>query len=218
VDLRLGSSDEKGSYWTVMADIAIAMFIVLVLYIIAQYLRDFERIAIAERLEARQDSVQLLVLGSLSDDFAEGVRIESVSPDAQRITFSADVLFAVCRDDLRPRGTQLLREVGSALSGVQGYFAAIQVDGHTDVIPIATRGGCPYESNWELSSARATTVVRLFTEQAAITPERLSAVGWSEFHPVDSLALDPNRRIEVTLRYDREAVRRELYGPSASTP
>ncbi len=214
--LRLGLSDEQGSYWTVMADISIAIFIVLVLFIIAQYLRNFDRVAVSELLEARQDSVRALVLGTLDPGFADGVRIESLSAETQKITFSSDVLFAVCHNDLRSRGKDLLRQVGRALSTVEGFFASIQVDGHTDRTPIGVNGSCPYDSNWELSSARATTVVRLFSEEAGIRPGMLSAVGWSEYQAVDSLALAPNRRIEVTLRYDSEAARRELH--VASTP
>jgi len=216
MDLRIGRTDSGGSFWTVMADIAMVMFMILVIYIVAQYLRSFERVFVAERLETLQDSVATAVRERLSEEFQPSVVIETRSPDEQRFTFSADVLFAVCRHDIQQRGRELLLQVGEVLLQRASYFEAIQVDGHTDVQqPRSQRRPdlCPYPSNWELSSSRATSVVRLFADEIGIESERLSARGWAQFHPV-SEDLRLNRRIEVTLRYDRAAIERELRSDS----
>ena len=80
-----------------------------------------------------------------------------------------------------------------------GIEWALQVDGHTDVRPIAS---ATFPSNWELSSARATTVVKYLISRG-VSPRRLVAAGYGEFQPLeDGLteeALRRNRRIELKL-------------------
>jgi chemotaxis protein MotB len=79
---------------------------------------------------------------------------------------------------------------------------AIRIVGHTDNVPISKAAQKVFPSNWELSAARATTVVR-FLQQAGIAPERLIATGRAEYAPVapnDSPeGRQKNRRIEITL-------------------
>lgn len=76
----------------------------------------------------------------------------------------------------------------------------VRIEGHTDNRPINTR---QFPSNWELSTARATTVIRYFIEQHKLDPMRLSAAGYGEFYPVapnDSLInMAANRRIDIVL-------------------
>ena len=75
----------------------------------------------------------------------------------------------------------------------------LRVDGHTDRVPISTD---EFPSNWELSAARALSVVYYLVEQG-VPPERLSAAGFGEFHPRDSrrdeIGNRRNRRIELKL-------------------
>jgi chemotaxis protein MotB len=75
----------------------------------------------------------------------------------------------------------------------------MRVDGHTDINPIATP---QFPSNWELSSARAISVVRYLMSQG-VKPERLVAAGFGEYQPIDAAdsdaALRKNRRIELKL-------------------
>jgi chemotaxis protein MotB len=59
----------------------------------------------------------------------------------------------------------------------------LRVEGHTDNVPIHTAA---FDSNWELSSARATNIARVLLALHAVTPDRLSAAGYAEFHPVDT--------------------------------
>ncbi|MDR1560313.1 MAG: OmpA family protein, partial [Clostridiales bacterium] len=74
------------------------------------------------------------------------------------------------------------------------------VEGHTDNIPIST---AQFASNWELSAARATTVVRLLVDMAGIPPEKMSAVGYGEYKPVaDNSTAEgrgKNRRVDIIL-------------------
>ena len=76
----------------------------------------------------------------------------------------------------------------------------MRVEGHTDNIPIHN---AEFDSNWELSSARATRIARLLLELHAISPDRLSAAGYAEFHPVvgnDSAeGRAENRRVDLVV-------------------
>jgi chemotaxis protein MotB len=71
-----------------------------------------------------------------------------------------------------------LRKIGDLLSRTP---YDVRIEGHTDNVPIHN---LEFDSNWELSSVRATHIARLFVEMHAIAPQRLSAAGYAEFHPV----------------------------------
>ena len=96
------------------------------------------------------------------------------------------------------------QRIASALTELEGKIPpeiawVMRVDGHTDINPIATP---QFPSNWELSSARAISVVRYLMSQG-VKPERLVAAGFGEFQPVDPAtspeAMRKNRRIELKL-------------------
>ncbi len=76
----------------------------------------------------------------------------------------------------------------------------LRVEGHTDNVPIHT---AEFASNWELSSARATSTARLLLTLHAVTPDRLSAAGYAEFHPVDTNdtaeGRGRNRRVDLVI-------------------
>ena len=77
---------------------------------------------------------------------------------------------------------------------------SLRVEGHTDDVPIQTGR---YASNWELSTARATTVVTYLLQDAGLAPERLSAAGYGEFHPrapnTSPENRARNRRVDVVI-------------------
>lgn len=91
----------------------------------------------------------------------------------------------------------VLRDIAERLSS-SPYD--MRVEGHTDNIPIHSS---VFDSNWELSSMRATHIARIFLELRAITPERLSAAGFAEFHPVASNdtpeGRSKNRRVDLVI-------------------
>jgi chemotaxis protein MotB len=76
----------------------------------------------------------------------------------------------------------------------------LRVEGHTDSVPIHTAA---FDSNWELSSARATGIARLFLESGSVAPDRLAAAGYAEFHPVASNdspeGRAENRRVDIVV-------------------
>lgn len=95
------------------------------------------------------------------------------------------------------RVAAVIREIADQIP--DGINWILRVDGHTDKTPV-TPGG-PFRDNWELSEARALSVVRYMVEEQALPPERLAATGFGEYQPIDPgdspEALARNRRIEL---------------------
>jgi chemotaxis protein MotB len=112
------------------------------------------------------------------------------------LRLSNDVLFDSGKAQLKATGKTALEGIAFALKDVPRKF---QVSGHTDDEPIKLSG---YESNWELSTARALTVVSYLLKQG-IKPQQLSAAGYGEFDPVASndspLGRAKNRRTEISI-------------------
>jgi len=111
-----------------------------------------------------------------------------------------DVLFAIGEADLKPDGKQAITEVASTLKQVGSK--RFQVAGHTDNAPITTEKKKEFPTNWELSAARAISVVKLLVAQG-VDPGMISAAGYGPYDPVASNATPDgqakNRRIEITL-------------------
>lgn len=111
------------------------------------------------------------------------------------------ILFPSGEADITPAGLKVLERVGKVLKASEGKI--IRVDGHTDNVAISDRLKGKFPTNWELSTARATNVVRFLQEKVGIEPERLHAAGLSEYHPIASNATvrgrSQNRRIEIGL-------------------
>lgn len=121
-----------------------------------------------------------------------------------RFVFSSEVLFAPGSAEIGDEGRKQLVRVAQALKEITAKIPAdidwiLQVEGHTDRVPINT---AQFPSNWELSQARAMSVIRLLTEEG-IPQDHLSAAGYGEFHPLETgssdAALRRNRRIELKL-------------------
>jgi len=106
-------------------------------------------------------------------------------------------------DILKPEGRALLDAIASALAQTDNQ---IRVEGHTDNVPISN---ARFPSNWELSTARATTVVAYLIDKFKFAPERLSAGGYSEYRPVESNATaegrSRNRRVDIVVLHPRFA-------------
>ena len=100
-------------------------------------------------------------------------------PHGLAVEINASVLFAPGQAALQPDSVAALEAVAKLLSDAPQQ---VRVEGHTDNVPIAS---VQYPSNWELSSARAASVVRLFTA-TGVDPARLSAVGYADNKPVES--------------------------------
>jgi chemotaxis protein MotB len=129
---------------------------------------------------------------------------EDVRIVGDRFVFQSEVLFSSGSAEIEPRGRDELAKLAGALKEIIGRIPTelpwvLQVDGHTDRIPIRTSR---FPSNWELSTARAIAVAEYLISQG-IPPDRLAARGFAEFQPLDpGEGLDSyrrNRRIEIKL-------------------
>jgi chemotaxis protein MotB len=160
----------------------------------------------AERLAAENRDLARFrseFFGQLSTLLAgrEGVRVVG-----DRFVFSSEVLFNPASADLAPEGRAQIAGVVRILDEVRGSIPPeidwiIRVDGHTDNVPLS--GGGEFADNWELSQARALSVVRFMQAELGFPPDRMAATGFGEYRPVaegdDEVARAQNRRIELKL-------------------
>jgi chemotaxis protein MotB len=98
----------------------------------------------------------------------------------------------------KPEAVPTLRQISDEL-GATAYD--VRIEGHTDNVPIHT---AEFDSNWELSAARATRIARLFVDMKAIPPDRIAAAGYAEFHPVagndTAEGRAENRRVDLVVQ------------------
>ena len=115
------------------------------------------------------------------------------------ITFVSEVLFDSGKADLLSDSTGKLNKVAAVLKTTVSDLN-VGIEGHTDNVPIKHSG---WKSNWELSSARALSVLHYLDDQEDINPKRLSATGYGEFQPVASNMTkggkQKNRRVEIVI-------------------
>jgi chemotaxis protein MotB len=111
------------------------------------------------------------------------------------------ILFDSGKAELKPAGIEVLQRIGDILNSAAEK--EIQVEGHTDNVPISPRLQEKFASNWELSTARATTVLHFLQDKVGISGDRLSAVGYGEYRPIasndDAAGRRQNRRIQIVL-------------------
>lgn len=160
----------------------------------------------AERIRLEEEAKDLRkfrseFFGRLRDVLGsrEGIRIVG-----DRFVFSSEILFGAGSAELGPRGQEEIAKVANIILDVADQIPSeidwiLRVDGHTDKIPLSGTG--LYADNWELSQARALSVVKYLISDLGVPAGRLAANGFGEFQPIvdgdspEALAL--NRRIEL---------------------
>ncbi|POF63142.1 hypothetical protein CFR73_06445 [Novacetimonas maltaceti] len=156
-------------------------------------------VALARKVEQLQ-RYRSEFFGRLRDVLKDTKGIQVVG---DRFVFQSEVLFPVGSADLSPEGVQQIKVLGRTLKQVAQQIPPsvpwiLRVDGHADRLPIHTA----FPSNWELSSARAITVVKMLIADG-IDPHHLAATGFADFQPLDKgttpEAFARNRRIEFRL-------------------
>ncbi|MGF7185196.1 chemotaxis protein MotB [Desulfitispora alkaliphila] len=143
-----------------------------------------------EQIEAEQAQLQDMAKeleAYIEEQGLEDSAVTVISERGVTIRLLEDVLFDIGRADLKPQAEEILAKVGSAIVGMDN---SVRVEGYTCDIPISTR---QFPSNWELSTARSTTVVRFF-EDKDIEGNRLTAVGYGEYRPLEENDSEENRR------------------------
>lgn len=192
--------------WPSFADIALATTLILIFLIMAQFLAN--QMAILEYgIKQDQKIMRDAFEKVFGDQVGTLITIEE-KLDSQRFRFSNAILFKTAEANLLPEGKAILWQIGQIFAEYQHLYDRIYIEGHTDNIPIYTK---EFPSNWELSSARATSVIRLFLTEFKVfskNPRTLSATGYGEFLPIATNRTENgrglNRRIEIVLEYSTQ--------------
>jgi chemotaxis protein MotB len=154
----------------------------------------------AEQLEKATQTYEDLQK-KLEKEIQEGqVQIKEMK-DRLTVTMVDQILFASGSAEVGKQGKTVLAKVVTILKDVKDK--RIEVDGHTDNVKIVSALKNRFPTNWELSTARATEVVRYLQEEGGIDPHILSATGFGEYQPIASNDTEEgrhkNRRIEIVL-------------------
>ena len=158
---------------------------------------DQERAALIAANQQRQQQYDSLVKG-LSQEVEKGQLQVRQYKNMLSVDLAEKIFFDSGKAAIKKEGKAVLKKVADALKGYESKI--IRVVGHTDNVPLAKTAVFP--SNWDLSVARATTVVR-FLQESGIPPERMVPSGRGEYDPVapndTPEGRQKNRRIEIML-------------------
>lgn len=148
------------------------------------------------------------VFNAISQEFAsvfsdlvdDGIMTISSNDDWLQIELRDSILFSSGRANVSPRAQEIFTQVARILSASEN---PIQIEGFTDNVPIGTR---QYPSNWELSTARASAIVK-WMASSGIDPTRLAAVGFGEHQPIatnsTAAGRSQNRRVAIMVARDK---------------
>jgi chemotaxis protein MotB len=137
----------------------------------------------------------------MHDEISKGDVRLTESGGKLRVDLVDKLLFESGESTISKRGEGVLARVGAVLAQIDDK--TIQVSGHTDNLPLGDKLTAQFPTNWELSAARAVTVVRFLVDKANVPPQRLVASSYGEWSPVASNKTPSgrarNRRIEILL-------------------
>jgi chemotaxis protein MotB len=154
---------------------------------------------LSQELEKKTQTYENL-MGSLKDEINAGKIKISEMKDRLTVNLIDKILFDSGSIEIKDEGKVALTKIADVLKSVQGK--RIQVEGHTDNVRLGPTLAKKFPTNWELSVARATAVVKHLSGNG-VPDKRLSATGYSEFQPVSSNDTPDgkrqNRRIEIVL-------------------
>lgn len=138
--------------------------------------------------QSKREYEQFLKLYKSIDNYIAEHELKAkitVDYDAYTVTvrFSDNIFFDSGKADIRPESEAVLNHMTSVFAENMELIEMIRIEGHTDNVPISTP---QYPSNWELSVSRAVNTLRYILDTGLIEKEKISAVGYSEYHPVDT--------------------------------
>jgi chemotaxis protein MotB len=161
---------------------------------------EMERIAREARLAQLKSTYDQLV-GKLEGEIKRGEVTISDLQGRLTVNMVERILFDSGSAEIKPQGLDVLRRVGNILNEAQDKL--VQVEGHTDSVPISGRLKDRFSSNWELSTSRAANVVHFLQDQVGIPCERLAVTGYGQFQPLADNGTpegrEQNRRIQIVL-------------------
>jgi chemotaxis protein MotB len=158
-----------------------------------------EKASLVMASQQQQKQYEALVQG-LSQEVEKGQLQVKQYKNMLSVDLAEQIFFDSGKATLKKGGKEVLKKVGDALKGYENKI--IRVVGHTDNVPVAKSLQTTFPSNWELSVARATNVVR-YLQEVGIPPERMIPSGRGEYDPVapndTPEGRQKNRRIEIML-------------------
>jgi flagellar motor protein MotB len=191
------------NYWPAMIDMltSLLMFFLLIYFVEHNFSSASAQLAIARQKQAQ-------FAATLQREFAREITTGQVAYSADlkllQVRFGEGVLFLPGEHELLPQGRRLLGRLAQVFHSVDGdgarLYEQIQIEGHTDDVP-ARRTYYPHD-NWELSTARATSVLRFLTRGVPrpVDEGLMSVNGYADNRPV-SRDRDLNRRIEIRIYF-----------------
>lgn len=169
-----------------------------------------------ELSDAKNDEINQLkltyedLIGELKEQIEAGEITITQLADQLRVKIVDRIIFPSGEAELSEKGMKVLAKVGGILK--QAKEKRIKVEGHTDNVPIHPNLKGQFDSNWELSSARATNVVRFLVEEVGLNAGIIEASGFGEHRPTSTnktrRGRAKNRRIEIRLLPLREGILR----------
>ena len=213
MDLRMQQTSVL-NIWPAFTDVSITMLLIFLFFLFIQFVSN-SKLILKIRMEKKQDTIQEAFEKQFANEIKQDIISIERDGNLQRFMFSDRILFKTDEAHLQPLGRHTLTAVGRLLQNYrtdekgQQLYQSIQIEGHTDNVPIIS----PDRSNWELSSDRAIAVLRLFVDHIGIDPRTLKATGYAEYRPTvgDSFDIEgandtdakkaKNRRIEIVLVY-----------------
>jgi chemotaxis protein MotB len=166
-----------------------------------------DRNQLSLQVQAKDEEIQKLqgtykeLEAKMKEEIAKGDVFLSQSGGRIKVDLVDKILFGEGDASITPKGESVLARVGGVLAAVENK--KIQVSGHTDDLNISERLVATYPTNWELSSARATNVVRFLEEKANVPGRRLVAAAYGPWEPISTNKTANgrarNRRIEIVL-------------------
>ena len=158
-----------------------------------------EKAALVAADQQRRQQYEALVQG-LSKEVEKGQLQVKQYKNMLSVDLAEQIFFDSGKATLKKEGKEVLKKVGDALKGYENKI--IRVVGHTDNVPLAKSLQATFPTNWDLSVARATNVVR-YLQEVGIPPERMVPSGRAEYDPVapndTPEGRQKNRRIEIML-------------------
>jgi chemotaxis protein MotB len=199
-------TDVRDDVWPAFGDTMLAFLLVVMLLLVFQVATNINivsGIALARQIHTDQAKVEAVV--AVLQQRYGAVSIKETDGNSQEITLGSEALFQSGRADFSASGSRILSELVQHIVDADiRTLKEITVKGHTDDVAIRN---ARFASNWELSTARATQVVRFLTgdgeRHTGIDPRSVTlvAAGYGQFRPVDPADRSRNRRIEIRLVY-----------------
>jgi chemotaxis protein MotB len=210
---RRPSFDDSSSSWLVTYSDVITLllaFFVMILSVSDLNQGKIESLkeGLAEIISSEQPATPFTDIKQGLDDYVAQHGLEeqisvTLDPQGVQVEFANVALYDSGSADLKPDATPLLQELSRVIRDVSHGSHTIEVEGHTDDLPIAT---AQFPSNWELSAARATGVVK-YLLASGIEKQRLKASGFADSKPkadIEDASLseqrEANRRVVVSIR------------------